>query len=275
MKLKKTIKEIFQVIRQPEMKILPGNLAFYLVMSIIPIVSLLGFFMSLFSLSTDTIIDLASEIVSENVLSVLMPFIGGGGLTAGNIMLIFIGFYLSSNGAASLIIAANHVYKIDNRTFLLRRIKALIMMVWLLILFIFLLIVLAFGNLIMNWLSQLGMIGEFLTNFGFLWLVIRILLSFFFVFVLIKILYTMAPDTRIKSKQVNRGSTFATLGLLLATSAYSFYVNNFARYDVFYGNLANIIILILLIYIISYTIVLGIAINQNYYMEKKASIENK
>ena len=273
-KFKKTIKEIFEVIRRPEMKILPGNLAFYLVMSIIPIVSLTGFFVSLFSLSTDSIIEFTRELLPENVFSVLMPFISGGALSVNNIMLILIGFYVSSNGAASMVTASNHLYKLENKGFFARRIKALVMTVWLIVLFIFLMVVLAFGNLIMNWLGTLGGIGEFLTSFWGLFLLIRIVLAFFFVFILIKILYTMAPDMRLKSKYVTRGSIIATLGLLLSTTVYSFYVNNIATYEL-YASLASIIILVFLIYIISYTIVLGMAINQSYYMEETASIKKK
>ena len=77
---------------------------------------------------------------------------------------------------------------------------------------------------------------------------------------------------KLKSKYVTRGSTIATLVLLLSTSIYSYYVNNIASYEL-YANLASIIILIFLVYIISYTIVLGMAINQTDYMEETANIK--
>ena len=72
-------------------------------------------------------------------------------------------------------------------------------------------------------------------------------------------------DKKIKSKFVNYGALFATFAIIIVTTFYSIYVNNVAHYDVIYGGLANIAILMLLIYIISYIIVLGIAINHNYY----------
>ena len=61
----------------------------------------------------------------------------------------------------------------------------------------------------------------------------------------------MAPDQKIKSKYVNYGALFATLSILLLTGGYSFYVTNIANYDVIYGSLANIAILMLLVYFIS------------------------
>ena len=79
----------------------------------------------------------------------------------------------------------------------------------------------------------------------------------------------MAPDHSIPSKYVNKGSMFTTLGLVISTLVYSYYVNNIANYSYIYGNLANIIVLMMLVYVVSYFIVLGIAINANIYELEK------
>ena len=75
----------------------------------------------------------------------------------------------------------------------------------------------------------------------------------------------MAPGKKIKSKYVNYGALFATIAIIVISTIYSAYVNDIAHYDIIYGSLANIIILMLLVYFISYVIILGIAINSNYY----------
>lgn len=275
-RLKEAIKEIWHVIRQTEMLILPGNLAFYLIMSIIPIVSLLGIVASLFSLSTDSIINFTSEILSPGVADILVPFIDGSSLNFNNIIVTLIGFYVASNGPDSMIIASNFLYKLENSSYLYRRTKALFMTFWLLLLFIFVLVVLAFGNVILNWLSGFEIIGVFIQNSWGLLMVLKFILAFCFIFVLIKILYTIAPDTKVKSKYVNRGTFIATLGIILATYIYSFYATNIADYTRLYGSLSNIIILMFLIYIISYILVLGMAINHNHYvMEKNNKIKKQ
>ena len=75
---------------------------------------------------------------------------------------------------------------------------------------------------------------------------------------------------------MNRGAIFTTLGWILVTAIYSYYVAHFSKYDIFYGSLSNIIILMMWIYILSYILVLGIAINSNYYeMAKTDSIDKK
>jgi len=55
----------------------------------------------------------------------------------------------------------------------------------------------------------------------------------------------MAPDKKIQSSEVNKGAIFTTIGFIVATYIYSLYTTNFARYDVFYGNLASIVVLII------------------------------
>ena len=80
----------------------------------------------------------------------------------------------------------------------------------------------------------------------------------------------MAPDSRVPSKYVNKGAVFTTIGLVISTSMYSYYANNIADYSYIYGNLANIMILMVLFFVIAYFIVAGIAINANIYELEKS-----
>lgn len=267
------LKELWRSIRKPEMLILPGNLAFFLVMSIVPIVTLFGIIASIFSLSTDLLINLVSEFFPNDVVNILLPFIDGSNLSANNILFTIVGFYLSSNGPDSLIVASNLLYHTENDNYVFRRVKSLVMTFFMIILFIFILLFLAFGNLIIGWLAGFEVIGKFIANSYIFIIIFKFIIAFGVVFIILKILYTLAPNKKVKSKYVNKGSFVATLLILLVTSIYSYYVTNIAHYDIIYGSLSNIIILIFLIYIISYIITLGIAINSNYY--NMDSIDNK
>ena len=92
--------------------------------------------------------------------------------------------------------------------------------------------------------------------------------SIFVIFFNVKLIYTIAPDWKILSKHTTKGAMFTTVGWMLAIQIYSYYVSNFSNYDLFYGSLSNIVILMLLIYIISYILVIGIAINVRSYEYK-------
>ncbi|MEG2322387.1 MAG: YihY/virulence factor BrkB family protein [Bacilli bacterium] len=263
-KIKSFIKELWHVLRLPEMLILPGNLAFFIILSIIPIITLIGVIASFLSLSTGSFIEFISGSLPKAVVDILVPFIDGSILNPTSFIFIVVGFYAASNGADSLITASNTLYKCQNKNYIFRRIKALFMTFWMLILFIFILVFLAFGSLILKSLLNFS-IGNFILNNYAVITMLKLIIAFLFIYLTIKIIYTMAPDITIKSKYVNRGAILATIVIMIITSGYSFYVTNIAHYDMLYGSLASLAILMFLIYFISYIIVLGIAINHNYY----------
>ena len=263
--MKKFLTSLWQVLRLPEMLILPGNLAFFLVLSLAPLVSLFGLISSSLSLPMSSVINYINEILPSEVVEILIGFIDGSGLNVTNIMLVIIGFMVASNGPDSLIIASNFLYKTENKNYIYRKIKSIFITFWMLILFVIILVVLAFGSFILNKLSTFDVIGNFIVNNYTIIILIKTLIAFVIIFITIKIIYTMAPDKKIKSKYVNYGALFATIAIIVISTIYSAYVNNIAHYDIIYGSLANIIILMLLVYFISYVIILGIAINSNYY----------
>ncbi len=264
-KIKKFLIDLWHVLRLPEMLILPGNLAFFLILSLAPLISLFGLVASSLSLSTSSITNYVSNFLPKEVIEILLPFIDGSGINITNIVLVIIGFFVASNGPDSIITASNFLYKTENKNYIYRRVKAIFMTFWLLLLFVFVLIVLAFGSFILNKLLSFGVLGEFISNNYIIIILIKTVIAFIIIFITIKVIYTIAPDKTIKSKYVNYGALFATFAIIIITTFYSIYVNNVAHYDIIYGGLANIAILMLLIYIISYIIVLGIAINHNYY----------
>lgn len=269
--MKKFLTDLWKVIRLPEMLILPGNLAFFLILSLAPILTLFGMISSALSLSTSGITNALQSVVPSGVMEILLPFFDGG-LSVTNFVFIIVGFFVASNGPDSLITASNILYKNKPKNYIYRRIKALFMTFWLILLFVFTLIVMAFGSFILNNVLTFGVIGRFIANNYVIITIVKVLIAFVMIFFIIKILYTMAPDQKIKSKYVNYGALFATLSIMVLTGGYSFYVTNIANYDVIYGSLANIAILMLLVYFISYIIVLGIAINHNYYENKMNKI---
>jgi uncharacterized BrkB/YihY/UPF0761 family membrane protein len=83
----------------------------------------------------------------------------------------------------------------------------------------------------------------------------------------------MAPDKKIPSHNVNGGAIFTTFGWIGITALYSYYINTFANYSVFYGSLANIVVLMIWVYFLSYAFVIGMAMNYHQDLEKTGIIE--
>ena len=66
---------------------------------------------------------------------------------------------------------------------------------------------------------------------------------------------------KVKSSETTTGAIFTTIGWILATEIFSFYISYFAKYNLLYGSVANLLVLFLWIYLLSYIFVLGMALN--------------
>lgn len=270
-RIKNILTKLYHIIRKPEMLILPGNLAFFLVLSVFPIIILIGLIASTFSLSLDSIVEFMNENLPRQISDIITTFISGKGIDFNVGFFTITAFILASNGPHSIIVTSNTLYNFEQGSYLNRRIKALILTILLVLLFIFIIVVLAFGNIIVKAIFEIGILKN-LSLFAYsMFVYLKWPIAFFIIFFSIKLLYTIAPDYNIPSRYVNKGAIFTTLGWILTTAIYSYYVTHFSKYDIFYGSLSNIIILMMYIYFLSYILVLGIAINSSSYEMLKIS----
>lgn len=263
-RLKRIIKELLKIMGRDEMKILPSSLAFFLVLSVIPIIALLGFIASFFSLSLDNIIITIKDVLPNEISEIIITYISGKGVDIHIGFSMLLVFIVASNGPHSIIITSNALYHIKDSSYLSRRIKAFFMTILLVMLFLFIVLVLAFGDHILAAIMNWGILKNATTLYN-VFILLKWPISYLLILFSLKILFTVAPDKKIPSKYVNKGVRFTALGWIVVTAIYSFYVNNFANYDIFYGGLSNIIILMMWIFMLAYILVIGIAINTNRY----------
>lgn len=272
--MKKRFKEFFanvySVIRRPEMGILPGQLAFFFVLSVVPIVTLIAYGASFLHLPIDFIIDFISKAFSSETANLLIPIVSVQNISFSFFVTLFIGFYVASNGASSIIVTSNTIYGIKDAGFVNRRIKAIIMTMIIVLLFLFILIISLFGNNIIEIVEYVNMNQHITKTIVFAFNLLKGPVAWFIIFCFIKIIYTMAPDRKIPSSYVNTGAVFTTIMWILVTAFYSFYINNFANYPTFYGALANIVMLMLWFYFLAIIFVIGMALN---YKEEIVKLE--
>ena len=65
------------------------------------------------------------------------------------------------------------------------------------------------------------------------------------------------------------------MGWIIATYIFAFYITRIASYNVVYGNFANILILLLWVYILAYLFVVGIALNVNDFHKQRKCLDEK
>ncbi len=274
-KIKKFIKKVYKTIRKPEMTILPGQIAFFFVLSLVPLVALIGSIVSHFSISIETLMKLISNSLPSEVAAIINETIGGKSMNF-NIAIFYISaFLLASNGPHSMIIGSNLIYKVKNKDFLTRRVKAVLMTVILVILLIFMLVVPAFGNQIIALITSYIQNDALNRTITTTYTILKYPTSFILIYFCIKLLYTMAPDKTIKSKDTTYGALFTTIAWIISTEIYSFYVSAFAKYNLLYGSIANLLILLLWMYLLSYIFVLGMALNASTEIDEETESDLK
>lgn len=267
-KVKRNLKKLIDIIMTPSMAYLPGNLAFFLVLSIFPILTLIGVIASKFSLNIDSVVNAINSTLPTNVAGVLDSFIQGKGFDSNIGIFMIIGFFLASNGAHAIILASNNLYGFPNSDYIKRRIKAMFLIILIILLFIFMLGFLAFGNNLLNLLLKQIPDKKLVDLIYNLFIILKWPFALFIIFFNVKLIYTIAPDWRVMSKHTTRGAAFTTISWIVVIQVYSYWVTHFSNYDIFYGSLSNIVVLMLMTYIISYILVIGIAINVKTYEYK-------
>ena len=267
-KAREFILKIFKHLMKPEMRILPGQLAFFLVMTIIPMLALIVTIAAALSISIETIRVAISESIPVGLADILNGIISGDGINFNIIVFYFSAILLASNGTYSMINTSNEIYKVKPKNIISRRVKAIVMIFIIMILLIFLFAVPVFGGTISEIVITVtgnrmlpSMLRKILT-------VLKYPIMLIFLFLNIKLMYIIAPDEEIPSRTTNKGAAFTAIGWVLSTEIFSFYLEKFAKYDVFYGGISNILVLFLWIYLLSYIFVFGMVINASDYKEE-------
>ena len=267
--------KFIELMKKPELRILPGQLAFFLVLSLIPLIALIGTIASALSIPVGTIRSVIGNTVPDAVADIIVSVMSAKGLSFNVVAFFVAAFILASNGTNSMIITSNEIYKINSEGFFKRRIKAILMTLSLVGLFFFLLVVPIWGDTIFDIIrlsSSKNLPIDFIYRlFKLLQYPITILILYFN----IKLMYVIAPDEKIDSRSATKGAIFTTIGWILASEIYSFYISTFSNYSVFYGSISNVVILLLWVYILSYIFVLGMIINAGSYTKEELEIKEK
>lgn len=173
------------------------------------------------------------------------------------------GVWSSSSGIKAVIRAIDKAYDYsESRSYIKLRIMSFFFTIALLLLIILVFSTLIFGEVLANKLfTALGL------NFFFsiLWAYVRILIPLVYMILIFALLYKYSPSRKksfkISFKNALPGAIFTTLGWMLTSILFSYYVNNFGNFALTYGSLVGIIVLFIWLYISSFIIVLGGEVN--------------
>lgn len=175
----------------------------------------------------------------------------------------------ASNGMNAIIRALNKSYNVkESRSFIVARGMSILFTVAMILVFIIALLLPVFGKQIGVYLfTELGLTSQFIA----FWNMLRWLFSALIIFVVFLVLYWIAPNKKFKCIDATPGAIFATVGWLLVSYGFSYYVSNFGNYSAMYGSIGAVIVLMIWFYLSGIIIILGGEINalSSYLKDEK------
>lgn len=167
--------------------------------------------------------------------------------------------WTASNGFNAVIRGLNKAYdEKEKRSFIKVQFTVLLCTLGLILMVIISFSLLIFGELsakylLTNYISS--KLLKFFLDFG------RYILGFAAMIIVFTLLYRYTPSKKLKFKEVLPGALFTTLGWIIASICFSFYVNNFGNYSKIYGSIGAVIALMSWLFIVSVIILIGGEIN--------------
>lgn len=261
---KEFLKRVIEILNRPEMAVLPGQLAFFVFLSFVPIITLLGAVANILGLSMNGLSSLLNNIFPNIEINLSTAIFDPSTMSISLIVIFIIMFYIASNGANSLIVTSNEIYGIKQSNWFKRRFKAILMTILFVILYIFILIVPLLGTKILEAVNYFNLKNYILPLIPF----VKGPLTWIIIFGFIRLIYSIAPDRLMPNARVYIGSLFTTFGWIVATEIFSDFINVNTTYSIYYGSLSGIATLMLWVYILSFIFVMGMSLNYRAEKEK-------
>ena len=258
-KIKRFFHYLYISIRKPEMEVLPGNLAFFFMMMIIPLLTILATVIANLDVGKATLYDALITSFPDNIATLISSLAGTGSNDLR--WFIWIGsLLLASSGTYSIIVTSNSIYGIKKSNYFMNKIKSIFLVVILISLFVLLLIIPTISSKVLTFIANLTKTNMATNIFFTLYKVLKYPVTFLLVFIFVKLLYKFSPSGKFR-KRTSYGALFTSVLLVIVTWGYSYYIEYFSDFETIYGGISNILILMFWINIISYIFVLGMNIN--------------
>ena len=249
-------------IKRDDVFAISSQLAYYLMLSFFPFMIFLITLIGLSPLSSIEVLGNLHAILPNSIVeltkSIILEVVDSQhkGLLGVSILLMI---WTSSSAFRAVIKGVNKAYDLrENRSFIKRSIISMLGIMSLALIIILALGMLVFGNVIGTYvISKI----RFYRIFIFLWNMFRYAFVFVVMIFIFALIYMFAPAKRLKMKEVVYGAIFSTVGWIVVSFAFSFYINNFNNYSRFYGSLGAVFILMTWLFLISMIFILGVEIN--------------
>lgn len=241
---------------------LSAQLTYYILLALFPFLYLLSSFSRFTSLSRETFVSSMTEFLPQETYQIISSIVqeitrdqSASGFTAGVLVMI----WLASRGTRAIMKGINRAYdEVPKRKFSRHVPTSLFFTLMILILFIVDAFFLLLASDALTWIVTIFFridISESFLN------LLATLITLVVTFLNIVLIYRFAPGHQPKFMLVLPGAVLATLGWMISSNIFGYYVSNIANYLSFYGSLWGLFALLIWLYLSSLILLLGAELN--------------
>ena len=258
-------REIWTKAGKDNLGLIASGVAFYGFLAVVPLLTALVISYGLIAEPSQVATHIAAltrimpEQAAEIIGSQLKDMVARAspGVSLGLFLSLIIAIYGAMRGAGAFIIALNIVYGVeDKRSFIRRTAVAVAITVSLVGIFVL-------ASLTLSAIGLLQKAAPMLNGAVFAAIqIIFLLVAAWSVRFAISTIYRFSPNRPpCPDSWLKPGSAVATIGWLVTTTGFAFYVKNFGNYNATYGALGAVIIFLTWLYLSAYVILLGAELN--------------
>lgn len=193
--------------------------------------------------------------------------------------LLSLGFFLSlffaSNGVITLMAGFDKSYNevFAYRSLLKKRLIALGLTSVLFLLFIVVIAMVVISTSLLNWIQSHYVLSDWallLYSNTF-----RYTLGFFLIYTGISLIYQYGPSLHRKFPFFNVGAITSTFLFVAGTWLFSFFINNFGKYNEIYGSIGALIVVMIWLQVTSFILLVGFELNASIAVVKRNLLEDQ
>jgi len=266
----KGIFKFFDKIAEDHVSAYAAQSAFFLVLSLIPIILLLLTLVQYTPVTKADVMTVAYEFFPTSIRTAMVSIINEVYNQSRAVIPLtaLVAIWSAGRGTLAMANGLNCIYKEKEvRGYLFLRLRSAIYTVLLVIVIVLSLVLLGFGNSISLWVNQYVPMLEYITEFI---IEIRTITILCVLIVFSLVIYRFLPNNVNKQRKMKNqipGSIFTAFGWTLASFIISVYMDIFKGFSNMYGSLTTIVLIMLWLYFCMYIMLVGGEIN--VFMEER------
>jgi len=252
------IKKLFSMVRRISryhLSVYAGNSAFFMILSIFPLATLLLGLFQYLPIDSSDVLDILESVLPEAAYQLFHYIFGMGNPTAVISISAVVTIWSASRGALGILKGLNRAYHLtETRNWFRVRIGCIADTLMILIAVLAALLLYVFGKPLTE-LLEAGPLSFLVNDFT------RFLVATAALILLFALVYRIIPDHKVSFRAVLPGALFSGLGWMIYSWLFSIYITHFSDATKLYGSLHTITVTMLWLYVCTEILFLGAILN--------------